>query len=91
MTAHSSRFDLLAADQQTAIIAGFETGNLPAGFFLALRDLVYEAYYTQPRIQKLLGYNFRSGRRRTAPLETFDEERVARVRSMAPLFRQVTS
>ena len=91
MAAHGTRFDLLAADQQTAIIAGFETANLPAGFFPALRDLVYEAYYTQPRIQKLLGYNFRSGRRRTAPLEPFDEERVARVRNMAPLFRQVTS
>jgi hypothetical protein len=89
--AHATRFDLLSAEQQTEIIAGFERLNLPAGFFTTLRDLVYEAYYTQSRVMKLLGYNFRSGRRRTAPIEPFDEERVARVRNMAPFFRQVAS
>ncbi len=86
-TTHSVRFDLVAADEQAEMLARFEKSD----FFAALRDLVYEAYYTQPRIQKLLGYNFRSGRRRTAPLEPFDEERVARVRQMAPLYRQVKS
>jgi hypothetical protein len=90
-TTHSARFDLVGADEQAEILARFEKSDTPVGFFGALRDLVYEGYYTQPRIQKLLGYNFRSGRRRTAPLEPFDEERVARVRQMAPLYRQVTS
>ena len=55
----------------------------------ALRDLVYEAYYTHPRVWKLLGYNFRSGRKPTAPLESFDEQRLARVRALAPLYRRV--
>jgi hypothetical protein len=86
-TTHSARFDLVADDEQAEMLARVEKSD----FFAALRDLVYEAYYTQPRIQKLLGYNFRSGRRRTAPLEPFDEERVARVRQMAPLYRQVKS
>jgi Gluconate 2-dehydrogenase subunit 3 len=86
-TTHSVRFDLVAADEQAEMLARFEKRE----FFAALRDLVYEAYYTQPRVQKLLGYNFRSGRRRTAPLEPFDEERVARVRQMASLYRQVKS
>jgi hypothetical protein len=90
-TTHSVRFDLVGSDEQAEILARFEKSDTPAGFFAALRDLVYEAYYTQARIQKLLGYNFRSGRRRTAPLEPFDEERVARVRQMTPLYRQVTS
>jgi hypothetical protein len=90
-TTHSVRYDLVASDEQAEIIARFEKSDTPPGFFVALRDLVYEAYYTQPRVQKLLGYNFRSGRRRTAPLEPFDEGRVARVRQMAPLYRQVTS
>ncbi len=72
------------------MLARFEKSDA-AGFFAALRDLVYEAYYTQPRIQKLLGYNFRSGRRRTAPLEPFDEQRVGACAAMAPLYRQVTS
>jgi Gluconate 2-dehydrogenase subunit 3 len=85
------RFDLAGADEQLAIIERIEKTDVPTGFFPALRDLVYEAYYTQSRIQKLLGYNFRSGRRRTAPLEPFDEERLARVRQMAPMYRQVRS
>ena len=85
------RFDLAAADEQIAIIERIEKTDVPTGFFPALRDLVYEAYYTQPRIQKLLGYNFRSGRRRTAALEPFDEERLVRVREMAPMYRQVKS
>jgi len=86
-TTHGVRFYLIATDEQAEMLARFEKND----FFAALRDLVYEAYYTQPRVQKLLGYNFRFGRRRTAPLEPFDEERVARVRQMAPLYRQVKS
>jgi hypothetical protein len=85
------RFDLAGADEQVDIIARVENTNVPAGFFPALRDLVYEGYYTQSRVQKLLGYHFRSGRRRTAPLEPFDGERLSRVRQMAPLYRQVRS
>ena len=90
-TTHSVRFDLVGDDEQAEILARFEKSDTPAGFFVAFRDLVYESYYTQARIQKLLGYNFRSGRRRTAPLEPFDDELVARVRQMGPLYRQVTS
>ena len=88
---HGLRFDRAGVDEQIAIIALIEKTDVPAAFFPSLRDLVYEAYYTQPRIQKLLGYNFRSGRRRTAPPEPFDEQRLVRVRQMAPLHRQVTS
>lgn len=89
--AHGARFDLLGTDPQVEVLAGMETSDTPAGFFVALRDLVYEAYYTQPRIQRLLGYRFRSGRRRTAPVEPFDEQRVSRVRRMTPLYRKVAS
>lgn len=91
VTAHGVRFDLLTADLQTEIVAQFEKSNAPAGFFPALRDLVYEAYYTNPRVMRLIGYRFRTGRRRTAPLEPFDEQRLARVRAMPPLVREVPS
>ena len=37
---------------------------------------------------KLIGYRFRSGPRRTATLDPFDEERVARVRAMGRLYRE---
>ena len=90
-SAHGLRFDRLGAEQQVSVVAFAEKSNTPAGFFPLLRDLVYEAYYTQSRVQKLLGYNFRSGRRRTAPLEPFDEQLVARVRGLKPFYRQVPS
>ena len=90
-TTHGVRFDLLGTDPQVEVLAASEKSDTPAGFFVALRDLVYEAYYTQARIQRLLGYHFRSGRRRTAAMAPFDEQRVSRVRRMAPLYRQVTS
>lgn len=85
-----ARFDLLPIDQQSVVLAHVETTNTPANFFTLLRDLVYEAYYTQPRVQKLIGYNFRSGRRRTAALASFDEQLVARLRQQRPFYRQVS-
>ena len=86
----NARFDLLPVDQQTVVIRHVEITNTPANFFTLLRDLVYEAYYTQPRVQKLIGYNFRSGRRRTATLASFDEHLVARLRQQSPFYRQVS-
>jgi hypothetical protein len=85
---YGRRFDLLAADRQTAVLAHIEKTNVPADFFTMLRDLVYEAYYTNPRVQQLVGYNFRSGPRRTAPLEPFDEQRLVRVRRQKTFYRQ---
>ena len=87
--AHNLRFDQLAIERQTEVLVHVETANTPANFFATLRDLVYEAYYTQPSVQKLVRYNFRSGRRRTAPVVPFDEQLVARVRRQKPFYRQV--
>lgn len=83
-------FDRLSNSQQTDVLAHLEKANAPANFFATLRDLVYEAYYTHPRVQKLIGYDFRSGRRRTARLPPFDEELVARVRRQKPMYRPVS-
>jgi hypothetical protein len=85
-----ARFDLLSIDRQTAVLAHVETTNTPANFFALLRDLVYEGYYTHPRVQKLVRYTFRSGRRRTAPIEAFDEGLVARVRQQKPSYRPIS-
>ena len=95
ITAHAeatqkARFDQLPVERQTEVLAHMETTNTPANFFRTLRDLVYEAYYTQRRVQKLVGYNFRSGRRRTASLAPFDEQLVARVRQLKPIYLQVS-
>jgi Gluconate 2-dehydrogenase subunit 3 len=79
------------AEQQAAALAHLEKSDAPPGFVAALRDVVYEAYYTQPQVWKLLGYTFRRSGRRTARLEPFDERRVARVREVAPFYRQISS
>jgi hypothetical protein len=89
-TTNGSRFDLLPVVRQIEVLAGLERTNTPSNFFPMLRDLVYEAYYTQPRVQKLIGYRFRSGRRRTAPGQPFDERLVARVRRQKATYRRVT-
>lgn len=85
-----ARFEALPVDRQTLVLAHVETTNTPANFFPLLRDLVYEAYYTEPRVQKLIGYPFRSGRRRTAALPSFDEQLVARVQRQKPSYRPVS-
>ncbi|HEY7500335.1 MAG TPA: gluconate 2-dehydrogenase subunit 3 family protein [Vicinamibacterales bacterium] len=90
-TAHAARFDALTIDRQTDVLLHVEKADAPAGFFPVLRDLVYEAYYTHPRVMKLVGYDFRSGRSRTARLEPFDAARLSRVRTMTPFYRDVKS
>ena len=89
-TTNGSRFDLLPVVRQVEVLADLERTNTPSNFFPMLRDLVYEAYYTQPRVQQLIGYSFRSGRRRTAPVQPFDERLVARVRRQKATYRRVT-
>jgi hypothetical protein len=85
-----AHFDQLPVERQTEVLAHMESTDTPASFFRTLRDLVYEAYYTQPRVQRLVGYTFRSGRRRTASLAPFDEQLVARVRQQKPFYLQVS-
>jgi hypothetical protein len=84
-------FELLAVEPQTAVLAHFEKAETLSVFFAALRDLVYEAYYSQPAVWRLIGYNYRNGRRRTADIEPFDDRRLARVRKMKPLYREIKS
>ena len=55
--------------------------------FGTLRDLVYEAYYTSPRVWALIGYEFRAGSRKTARLEDFNPALLARVKQLPPLYR----
>jgi len=78
------------AAQQAESMAHLEAAGAPAGFVAALRDAVYEAYYSNREVWKRIGYRFRSGPRRTAPLEPFDPQRVARVRGMGRLYRETS-
>ena len=58
-----------------------------AAAFGALRDVVYEAYYTHPRVWALIGYDFRTGPKKTASLDDFDPALLARVRQLPRLYR----
>jgi hypothetical protein len=56
--------------------------------FSTLRDTVYEAYYTNPKIWALIGYSFRKGNKKTATLEDFDTRLLARVQQLPRLYRE---
>ena len=58
--------------------------------FESLRDLVYEGYYTRPEVWKLLGFEFYGPDRPGPGAPEFDEEAVARVGALPPLYRKVT-
>ncbi len=58
--------------------------------FEALRDFVYEGYYTRPEVWKRLGFEFYGPDRPGPGVPPFDEEAVERVRALSPLYRRAT-
>jgi len=75
-----------AENEQVSALENLEKADPPS--FAALRDVVYEAYYTNPKIWPLIGYSFRRGTRKTAPLEDFDTKLLARVQQLPRLYRE---
>jgi hypothetical protein len=72
-------------DRRIAALLALETQQPP--LFAELRDAAYEAYYTNPDVQRLIGYDFRGGTAQTAALPAFDESSLERVRHMDALLR----
>lgn len=58
-------------------------------FFPTLRDCVYEAYYTQPRVWKLIGYEFHPTNQAGPRMKEFDESSLAEVRRKPRFYREV--
>jgi hypothetical protein len=58
--------------------------------FGALRDYVYEGYYTNPEIWSRIGFEFYGPERPGPGMPAFDESAVERVRASAPRYRKVT-
>jgi hypothetical protein len=56
--------------------------------FAHLRDYVYESYYTQPRVWKLIGYEFYPTDRPGPHMEPFDETILDDVRKRPKLYRE---
>ena len=58
-------------------------------FFSTLRDSVYEAYYTQPQVWKLIDYEFYPTNQPGPRMKPFDESVLAQVRKLPKVYREV--
>jgi hypothetical protein len=56
--------------------------------FTSLRDYVYEAYYTQPSVWKLIGYEFYPTDHPGPHMSPFDDSILAEVRKRPKLYRE---
>jgi hypothetical protein len=79
-------FSALAQQDQIAVLKEMESAAL--GVFDALRAYVYESYYTQPGIWKLIGYELYPTDHAGPHLKPFDESLIAGVREMPKLYRE---
>lgn len=64
-------------------------GSSGANLFGLLRDLVYEAYYTNPKVWPALGYEFHPTHRRGPEMRPFDESVLARMKRQPKSYREV--
>ena len=83
-------FVSLAGDEQVEVLRGMESSEPTVASFAALREYVYEAYYTQPEVWKLLGYDFHATNESGPAMKPFDENALAQVRRKPKYFREVS-
>ena len=81
-------FLALPGAERVAALAELEKKAAPESF-RTLRDYVYEAYYTQPQVWKLLGYESHLTNQGGPRMKPFDEAILAKVRKMRKLYREV--
>jgi hypothetical protein len=84
-----SEFSSLPQDQKTEALKRLE-GQLPPQLFLDLRDYIYESYYTQPQVWKLIGYEFYPSNHQGPHMNPFDEAVLSQVKKMGKLYREVS-
>ena len=56
--------------------------------FAILRNFVYEAYYTQPQVWKLIDYQFYATDHKGPHMKPFDEAVIAKVRAKPKFYRE---
>lgn len=78
-------FTQLEKYDQIAVLKDVE--NSASGVFDALRAYIYESYYTQPAIWKLIGYDLYPTDRLGPHLKPFDDSLLETVRNMPKLYR----
>jgi hypothetical protein len=84
---YNTPFPQLTQPQRIALLREMEATAPPQ--FAALRNLVYESYYTQPAIWKLIGYELYSTDHGGPHMAPFDESLLEDVRNRGPLYREV--
>ncbi len=82
-------FTSLAHPERVEALKKFEAQR-PRQNFIKLRDHVYEAYYTQPRVWKRLGYPFYPTNGPGPHMKPFDPSALDEVRKMGKLYREVS-
>jgi hypothetical protein len=93
-------FDQLSSAERVKLLQAFEKESARAGaaeslygagsnLFALLRDLVYEGYYTSPKVWPQLGYEFHPTSRRGPAMQPFDESILAQVRKRPKSYREV--
>ena len=86
MRSFQKPFGSLAPQDQIAVLTRMESTAL--GVFDLLRAYVYESYYLQPGIWKLIGYELYPTDHAGPHMKPFDESLVANVRKMPKLYRE---
>jgi hypothetical protein len=77
----------ISSAQRIDILTELESQSPEA--FAKLRDLVYESYYTQPIVWKLIGYELHPTNQSGPHMKPFDDSVLANVRKMPKLYREV--
>jgi hypothetical protein len=76
----------LSAPERVEVLERLEASD--PGVFFGFSTLVYEAYYVQPAVWELLGYEPYPTGEAGPTLDPFDESALARVRSAPPMYRE---
>ena len=82
-----SAFVALSHEQRVQALTALE--HQEASAFKTLRDYVYEAYYEQPQVWKLIDYHFYPTNEGGPTLKPFNEEILAQVRKKPKYYREV--
>jgi hypothetical protein len=81
-------FPGLSSAQRIETLSALESKS--PEIFATLRDRIYESYYTQPSVWKLIGYEFHATNSSGPHMKPFDESVLEKVRKMPKLYREPT-
>jgi Gluconate 2-dehydrogenase subunit 3 len=95
-------FDQLTPPNRVAALRTFEREAAKSGageslysaggnLFAVLRDLVYEGYYTSPKVWPQIGYEFHPTNRKGPVMEAFDESILVQMKRRSRNYREVKS